>query len=119
MKANWLHKHHRLLPSVVVLFFEACNEWVSGEWTKREASIVDTYNRMKQVVSGRECKIVLVLIRTGAEAETNLQEMEERFQRLLRRRLERRVQKSHCSMDSTKEARKGRSRTLRYRRLQK
>lgn len=103
IKMNWLYKHHQLLPSVVVLFFEAGNDWVQvrlscpiltspvlpyplptfptlsypmcnhspshqfsfsmymhagqGEWNKKESVIVSTYNRIKQVVGGRDTKV--------------------------------------------------------------
>ena len=68
LKANWLVKHHSLLPSVVLLLFPFNSEWVDGEQTKRENFMVDTYSNIKAAVSGRDVKILVLIVCHGPSA---------------------------------------------------
>ena len=89
LKVDWLHKHHSLLPSVVLMVYEFGLDWSSEQFLATQGLIFEIYSRIKAQVSGRDCKVVLVLLRTGSSSSEN-SIYEERFQSIRKK----------CNMDS-------------------
>lgn len=87
LKANWMTKHHSLLPSVVVLLFAFDTDWVAGEQMKMENYMADTYSSIKTSISGRDAKILVVVVRQGAYGTDNLdkESVDEKYAPLKRR----------------------------------
>ena len=84
LKSSWLLKHHCLLPSVVVLFFQFGSDWVAGEWAKREIFMAETHAKFKLEIVGRDVKLLVVMIRTGPET-IEKEALEERMSSIKKR----------------------------------
>ncbi|CAI5740615.1 unnamed protein product [Peronospora destructor] len=88
LKARWLKKQHELLPAVVLLFDEFDPRWEPQKWQQRETALRDEVEKLKRVLSARECRVMLILMQqvddvNGAPRHTT----EERLTNL-RKRLE-------------------------------
>jgi len=67
LRSNWMHKHHSLLPSVVLFTVTLCVDWSPGEWQRREASLLESFTKLRSSVSQREnAAIIIVGVWTGA-----------------------------------------------------
>ncbi|OQR81114.1 hypothetical protein ACHHYP_16730 [Achlya hypogyna] len=62
LKAQWLKKHHELLPSLVLLFYAFEPRLAARDWAIQETVIRDEVEDLRRNLSGRECKILLVLV---------------------------------------------------------
>ena len=78
LKSNWLHKHHALLPSAVILIFEFGLNCSAEEWSKVEICICDMYAKVRSQVGGRETKVLVAMVRAGPET-IEKEELEERY----------------------------------------
>lgn len=67
LKSNWMHKHHSLLPSVVLFTVTLSVDWSPTEWQRREAALLESYTKLRIVVSQREnATIIIIGVWTGA-----------------------------------------------------
>ncbi|KAF0694947.1 Aste57867_14202 [Aphanomyces stellatus] len=62
LKARWLKKHHEILPSVLLLFYAFEPRLATRDWAIQETVIRDEVEDLRRSLSGRECKILLVLV---------------------------------------------------------
>ena len=88
-KKDWLHKHHSLLPSVVLMVYEFGLDWSSEQFLETQGLISEIYSCIKSQVSGRDCKVVLVLLKAGS-LNTENSVIEERLQSIRKK----------CNIDS-------------------
>ena len=84
MKSNWMQKHQELLPSVCVLVFELDVRLSATDWGIQETVITDEVERLKRAVSGRDCRILLVLLHS-VEMEESTRLLDDRLHGLRRR----------------------------------
>lgn len=62
LKTRWMKKHHELLPAVVLLFHEFDPRWNQKDWMTHETAMRDEMDQLKRGLSGRECRVVLILV---------------------------------------------------------
>lgn len=62
LKTRWMKKHHELLPAVVLLFHEFDPRWNQKDWMAHETAMRDEMDQLKRGLSGRECRVVLILV---------------------------------------------------------
>ena len=72
LKASWLIKHTKHLPSVVVLISPFNIGWTSSEWVKHEASLFEQYQRLKANLYTRDVKIVMVVVKQQGVATNSM-----------------------------------------------
>ncbi|CEG40532.1 Uncharacterized conserved protein [Plasmopara halstedii] len=68
LKARWLKKHHELLPAVVLLFDEFDPRWSPQDWQQRETLLREEVEKFKRMISGRDCRVVLILMQQVDDA---------------------------------------------------
>ncbi|RLN82100.1 hypothetical protein BBJ28_00022933, partial [Nothophytophthora sp. Chile5] len=88
LKAGWLKKHHELLPAVVLLFHEFDPRWNLQDWAGREAAIREEMEQLKRTLSGRECRVLLILIQQIDDAGVAPMNTTEERLATLRKKLE-------------------------------
>lgn len=66
LKTNWLKKHSDFVPSVVLLITPFCIDWPASEWIRRESSFLDQITKLRNVLTPRDIKVILLSIRTGS-----------------------------------------------------
>jgi len=65
LKRNWMKKHLNVLPSVVVVFADI-------DWTDPDTrAVVSTVARVRQLLTGRLTKVVVVLLQTDTSTPTD------------------------------------------------
>jgi hypothetical protein len=69
LRENWMYKHHEQLPSVVVMLCTFCVDWSSSEWIRREAAMYERFMRLKNVLAGRDVKLIVLTVRTGTSTQ--------------------------------------------------
>ena len=65
LKYNWLQKHFDQLPSCVIYLSSFSTDWSLSEWNRREVIIQDKYLKLRSILSQRDCKVILILIKIG------------------------------------------------------
>ncbi|ETV91620.1 hypothetical protein H310_13870 [Aphanomyces invadans] len=70
-KAGWLKKHHEVLPSVVLLFYAFEPRLASRDWAIQETVIRDEVEDFRRTLSGRDVKILLVLVQLLDDATSS------------------------------------------------
>jgi hypothetical protein len=55
-----------LVPSVVVMITNFCIDWPAGEWIRRESNAMEILSKLRNAVTPRDVKVILVAIKTGA-----------------------------------------------------
>lgn len=68
LKFNWCEKHYTHLPSVLLFCIPFDVSWNPAEFNRREYAIQDRYARLKQSLQGRDCKIIVIAVRVGVQA---------------------------------------------------
>ncbi|KAI9905131.1 hypothetical protein PsorP6_013792 [Peronosclerospora sorghi] len=88
LKARWIQKHLELLPAVVLLLDEFDPRWGPQEWQEKETTFREEVDKLKRVVSARECRVMLLLIQQVDDAgDVPMNTTEERVANL-RKKLE-------------------------------
>uniref|UniRef100_M4BD49 Trafficking protein particle complex subunit 11 domain-containing protein n=1 Tax=Hyaloperonospora arabidopsidis (strain Emoy2) TaxID=559515 RepID=M4BD49_HYAAE len=88
LKTQWLKKHHELLPAVVLLFDEFDPCWTLLDWQQKETALVDDVMQLKQTVSAREGRVVVLLVQQVDDADGTWRNGTEERLADLRRRLD-------------------------------
>ena len=65
LRTNWVTKHCRDVPAVVVLFVEL--DWTSADWAERVEALRGQLAALRGSLDGRQTKIATVLIQSGAQ----------------------------------------------------
>ncbi|ETV73007.1 hypothetical protein H257_12052 [Aphanomyces astaci] len=69
-KTDWLKKHHEVLPSVVLLLYAFEPRLATRDWAIQETVIRDEVEDLRRMLSGRDVKILLVLVQLLDDAAT-------------------------------------------------
>ena len=63
IKHSWFHKHHDVMPAVILLPYEFSSDASSIEWSRKEAAICEHIRRVRSSISTRShIRIVLLLV---------------------------------------------------------
>lgn len=84
LRSNWFLKYYQQLPSVVLFMATFSSDWTLADWIRREASYTERYNRMRTSLGSRGCAIVFVLVKIGANTQSDKELIEERVSTLKR-----------------------------------
>jgi hypothetical protein len=90
LKTSWLHKHHHVLPSVVLALFDFKPQASAQEWAAQENKIAEEVHKLKRQLEVRECRRFIVLQEEGSTRLSESSLVEERLSSLRRR----------CELDS-------------------
>jgi hypothetical protein len=68
LKEGWMEKHVSKRPSVVIMLCGFNVNWNDQEWEQKEAEIQSQYINHRTNLFGRNCKLLLVAVKTGDAA---------------------------------------------------
>lgn len=63
---SWPMKYFDVFPSVLIITVPFSTEWTHTEWGRRESSIYERFLRFRNLLSPREIKIIVLVIRIGS-----------------------------------------------------
>ncbi len=59
-------KYFEVFPSVLILTVPFSTEWAHAEWGRRESSIYERFLRFRNLLSPRDIKIIVLVIKVGS-----------------------------------------------------
>jgi len=66
VKSSWPMKYFEVFPSVLILTVPFSTEWAHAEWGRRESSIYERFLRFRNLLSPRDIKIIVLVIKVGS-----------------------------------------------------
>eukprot|EP00981_Chlorochromonas_danica_P006367 scaffold1365_cov163-Ochromonas_danica.AAC.57 len=65
LKTNWPTKHFDSLPSVLLYVVPFGIDWNVNEFSRREVSFLERYNRLRASLASRDIKVIVLAVRVG------------------------------------------------------